>query len=103
MPLSESVRLFADLMSLPLPNDLYACLTMTAQQRRSATIDALLAWLIEVTERAPVLMVWEDLHWADPSTLETLGMLIEQAPTVPMLIVATYRPELTPPGNNVRT
>ena len=97
LPLSESVRLFADLMSLPLPNDLYACLTMTAQQQRSATIDALLAWLIEVTERAPVLMVWEDLHWADPSTLETLGMLIEQAPTVPMLIVATYRPELTPP------
>ena len=70
---------------------------MTAQQQRSATIDALLAWLIEVAERAPVLMVWEDLHWADPSTLETLGMLIEQAPTVPMQVVATYRPELTPP------
>ncbi len=97
LPLSESVRLFADLMSVPLPEDRYARLTMTAQQQRSATIDALLAWLIEVAERAPVLMVWEDLHWADPSTLETLGMLIEQAPTVPMLVVATYRPELTPP------
>ena len=46
---------------------------------------------------APVLMAWEDLHWADPTTLETLGMLIEQAPTAAMLVVATYRPELTPP------
>ncbi len=42
-------------------------------------------------------MAWEDLHWADPTTLETLGMLIEQAPTAAMLVVATYRPELTPP------
>jgi hypothetical protein len=37
---------------------------------------------------------WEDLHWADPTTLETLGMLIEQAP---LLVVATYRPKLTLP------
>ena len=42
-------------------------------------------------------MAWEDLHWADPTTLETLGMLIEQAPTAALLVVATYRPELTPP------
>jgi tetratricopeptide (TPR) repeat protein len=42
-------------------------------------------------------MAWEDLHWADPTTLETLGMLIEQAPTAAMLVVATYRPELMPP------
>ena len=68
LPLSESVRLFADLMVVPAP------------------------WLIEVAERAPVLMAWEDLHWADPTTLETLGMLIEQAPTAALLVVATYRP-----------
>jgi predicted ATPase len=42
-------------------------------------------------------MAWEDLHWADPTTLEALGMLIEQAPTAALLVVATYRPELTPP------
>jgi predicted ATPase len=59
--------------------------------------DAIVAWLIEVAERAPVLMAWEDLHWADPTTLGVLGMLIEQMPTVPLLVVATYRPELTPP------
>jgi class 3 adenylate cyclase/tetratricopeptide (TPR) repeat protein len=97
LPLSESVRLFADLMSVPLPEDRYPRLSMTAQQQRDATLDAIVAWLIEVAEGTPVLMAWEDLHWADPTTLETLGMLIEQMPTVPLLVVATYRPELTPP------
>jgi class 3 adenylate cyclase/tetratricopeptide (TPR) repeat protein len=97
LPLSESVRLFADLMSVPLPEDRYPRLAMAAQQQRDATLDAIVAWLIETAERAPVLMAWEDLHWADPTTLETLGMLIEQAPTAALLVVATYRPELTPP------
>jgi tetratricopeptide (TPR) repeat protein len=89
--------LFADLMSVPAPEDRYPRLQMTAQQERNATLDAIVAWLIELAERAPVLMAWEDLHWADPTTLETLGMLIEQAPTAALLVVATYRPELTPP------
>jgi predicted ATPase len=84
-------------MSVPVPEDRYPRLAMTAQQQRDATLDAIVAWLIETAERAPVLMAWEDLHWADPTTLETLGMLIEQAPTAAMLVVATYRPELTPP------
>jgi class 3 adenylate cyclase/tetratricopeptide (TPR) repeat protein len=97
LPLAESVRLFADLMSVPLPEDRYPRLSMTAQQQRDATLDAIVAWLIELAERAPVLMAWEDLHWADPTTLEALGMLIEQAPTAALLVVATYRPELTPP------
>jgi class 3 adenylate cyclase/tetratricopeptide (TPR) repeat protein len=97
LPLSESVRLFADLMSVAAPEDRYPRLSMTAQQQRDATLDAIVAWLIELAERAPVLMAWEDLHWADPTTLETLGMLIEQTPTAALLVVATYRPELTPP------
>ncbi|HKM71636.1 MAG TPA: adenylate/guanylate cyclase domain-containing protein [Stellaceae bacterium] len=96
LPLSESVRLFADLMSVPAPEDRYPRLAMTAQQQRDATLDAIVAWLIETAERTPALMAWEDLHWADPTTLESLGMLIEQAPTTALLVVATYRPELTP-------
>ena len=44
-----------------------------------------------------MLEVWEDLHWADPSTLELLGLLIEQAPTAPLLMVLTFRPEFVPP------
>jgi tetratricopeptide (TPR) repeat protein len=97
LPLAESVRLFADLMSVPVPEDRYPRLSMTAQQQRDVTLDAIVAWLIETAECAPVLMAWEDLHWADPTTLEALGMLIEQTPTAALLVVATYRPELTPP------
>jgi predicted ATPase len=54
-------------------------------------------WLLELAERTPVLHVWEDLHWADPTTLELLGLYIEQSPTVSMLNVLTYRPEFVPP------
>jgi len=97
LPLSESVRLFADLMSVTEPEDRYPRLSMTAQQQRDATLDAIVAWLIELADGTPVLMAWEDLHWADPTTLETLGLLIEQTPTAALLVVATYRPELTPP------
>jgi predicted ATPase len=103
LPLAESVRLFADLMSVPVPEDRFPRLSMTAQQQRDVTLDAIVAWLIQVAERTPVLMAWEDLHWADPTTLEALGMLIEQALTAAMLVVATYRPELTPAGRNART
>ncbi|MGA7261081.1 MAG: adenylate/guanylate cyclase domain-containing protein, partial [Stellaceae bacterium] len=62
--LSETVRLFADLMSVPAPEDRYPRLAMTAQQQRDATLDAIVAWLIELAEGTPVLMAWEDLHWA---------------------------------------
>src|ERR1700739_2030831 len=88
LPLAERLRLFADLMSVRVPEDPHPHLSMTAQQQRDATLDAVVAWLIETAERAPVLMAWEDLHWADPTTLETMGMLIEQAPTAAVLVVA---------------
>jgi predicted ATPase len=53
--------------------------------------------MVAEAERQPVLVAWEDLHWADPTTLEVLGLVVEQAPTVPMLHVLTYRPEFSPP------
>ena len=59
--------------------------------------DALVAWLLEEATRQPVLAVWEDLHWADPTTLELLGLLVEQTPTAAMLHVLTFRPEFSPP------
>ena len=50
-----------------------------------------------VRATVPVLVAWEDLHWADPTTLEVLGLVVEQAPTVPILHVLTARPEFSPP------
>lgn len=97
LPLEEVVPLYAELMSLPLPEDRYPALQMTPQQKREATLDAIAGWLLEMAERTPVLHAWEDLHWADPTTLELLGLYIEQSPTVSMLIVLTYRPEFVPP------
>ncbi len=89
--------LFSALISLPLPVHRYTSLTLSPKQQREQTLDALVAWLLIEVERNPVINVWEDLHWADPATLELLGLYIEQSPTVPMLKVLTYRPEFVPP------
>jgi predicted ATPase len=91
------VLLLASLLSLPLPEGHYPALTLSPDQQRQQTQDMLVAWLLEEAERHPVLAVWEDLHWADPSTLETLGLFVEQAPTATMLHVLTFRPEFEPP------
>jgi predicted ATPase len=95
--LAEVVPLLAGLLSVPLPAEHYAPLTLTPPQQKQQTLDTLVAWLAAEAERQPVLVAWEDLHWADPTTLEVLGLVIEQAPTVPMLHVLTYRPEFSPP------
>ena len=97
LPLEEAVPVLASLLSLPLPKGCYAALALSSQQQRQQTQDMLVAWLLEEAERQPVLAVWEDLHWADPSTLETLGLMVEQAPTATMLHVLTFRPEFEPP------
>src|SRR5215468_5991431 len=97
LPLTEVVPLLAGLLSVPLPAERYAPLTLTPQQQKQQTLDALLAWMVAEAERQPVLVAWEDLHWADPTTLEYLGLVIAQAPTVPMLHVLTFRPEFSPP------
>ena len=96
-PLDEVVPLFAGMLSLPLPDDRYPPLNLMPQQQKQQTLDALVAWLLEEAEQRPVVQVWEDLHWADPSTLELLALEIEQVPTVPILNVLTFRPGFTPP------
>jgi class 3 adenylate cyclase/predicted ATPase len=93
----EVVPLFVALLSVPLPEGRYPPLLLSPQQQRQRTLDALVAWLLAEAERQPVLAVWEDLHWADPSTLELLGLVIEQAPTTRLLMLMTARPEFRPP------
>jgi predicted ATPase len=77
--LDEVVPLLAALLSLPLPEARYAPLPLSPQRQRQKTLEVLLAWLLAEAERQPTLAVWEDLHWADPSTLEFLSLLIDQA------------------------
>ena len=78
------------------PEGRHPPLDPSPEQLKQQTQDALIAWTLEEAERRPMMEVWEDLHWADPSTLELLALLIEQAPTVPLLIVLTFRPEFLP-------
>jgi class 3 adenylate cyclase len=96
LPQAEVVPLLAALLSLPHPQG-YAPLSLSAQQQRLKTHEALVGWLLAEAERQPVLAVWEDLHWADPSTLELLGLLIDQAPTARLLTLLTCRPAFRPP------
>ncbi|HEV8711411.1 MAG TPA: adenylate/guanylate cyclase domain-containing protein [Candidatus Binatia bacterium] len=96
LPLQEVVPLFAALLSLPHP-DSYPPLTLTPQRQKQKTMEALVAWLLEEAGRKAVLATWEDLHWADPSTLELHSLFLNQAPTARILIVLTCRPEFSPP------
>ncbi len=96
-PIGETVPLLASLMSLPLPEDRYPPVALTPQQQKQQTQDTIIAMILEAAERQPLLQLWEDLHWADPSTLELLGLLIEQAPTASLLMVLTARPDFVSP------
>jgi TOMM system kinase/cyclase fusion protein len=95
-PLLEVVPLLAALLSLPLPGP-YQPLTLTPERQKQKTLEALLAWLLAETERQPVLLITEDLHWVDPSTLEWLSLVVEQCPTAPLYALFTCRPEFTSP------
>jgi predicted ATPase len=96
LPLDETVPLLAALLSLPLPDGRYPALTLTPQRQKQKILEAILTMVLELTERQPVLFIVEDLHWIDPSTLEFLGLLIGQRPTVRLLTLLTYRPTFQP-------
>jgi class 3 adenylate cyclase/tetratricopeptide (TPR) repeat protein len=96
MSLPDMVPLLASLLSLPLP-ERYPPLTLSPQRQRQKTLEALLAILLALAAQEPVLLIVEDLHWVDASTLELLGLLIDQGPTAPILMVLTCRPEFRPP------
>jgi class 3 adenylate cyclase len=96
LPLLETVPLLAALLAVPVP-ERYPPLTMSPQRQKQKTQEALVAWLFAETAQHPVLAVWEDLHWADPSTLELLGLLLDQVPAARLLLMLTARPEFRPP------
>ena len=72
------------LLSL-LPENRYPPLNLSPQRQRQKTLETLVAILLELAERQPVLFIVEDLHWTDPTTLELLNLVIEQIPTASML------------------
>jgi class 3 adenylate cyclase/tetratricopeptide (TPR) repeat protein len=96
LPLEEALPLFTALLSIPLP-DRTAPLELSPELQRRRTLEALAAWTLALGELQPVLLLIEDLQWSDPSSLEFLGLLIEQNPTARVLMVLTARPDFEPP------
>src|SRR5215510_14542350 len=97
LPLVEVVPLLAALLAVPIPEEQYPSLALSPQRQKQKTQEALVAWLLAEAARQPVLAVWEDLHWADPSTLELLELLLDHVPTASLLLVLATRPEFRPP------
>ena len=90
---AENVALLADFLGLPPPTRLQ----MSPELQRRKTIDLLVQWNLSMSAAQPLVVFVEDLHWCDASTLELLGHLIAQSPTARVLLLATARPEFTPP------
>ena len=94
--LSEVIPLLAGLLSIPT-GDRYPPLTLTPQKRKEKTLHAMIGQVEGLAARQPVLMVFEDVHWSDPTTREVLDLLVDRVPTLRLLVIITFRPEFTPP------
>src|SRR5262249_15461509 len=96
LPLAEAVPLFAALLSLPLTAD-YVPLTVSPEQQKHQTLQALLTIMGRIAAQQPMLFVMEALHWGDPTTLEFLSILVDRGPTARILALWTFRPDFPPP------
>jgi class 3 adenylate cyclase/predicted ATPase len=92
----HDAAIFAELLSLP-HDGRYPALELTPQQRRQKIFDALILQVATLSRLKPVLMIFEDAHWTDPTSLELLGRLMDRIPTLRVLLVVTFRPEFEPP------
>ena len=93
---SEEIPVLAELLSVPIPAR-YAPLVLSPQQKKGRTLEALLVQLERLARARPVLMVFEDLHWIDPTSQELLDHTIQRVGSLPILLIATFRPEFKPP------
>lgn len=92
----EDAALLAEMLSLP--NDgRYPAPALTPPQRRQKTLQALVTQLEALSRRDPVLMVFEDAHWTDPTSLELFGRVVDRVATLSVLLIVTARPEFKPP------
>ncbi|OLB69098.1 MAG: hypothetical protein AUI16_29825 [Alphaproteobacteria bacterium 13_2_20CM_2_64_7] len=92
----QDAALFAEMLSLP--NDgRYPSLELLPQQRRQRTLEALTAQMEALSQSNPALMIFEDVHWIDPTSLEALGRAADRIRNLRVLLIVTYRPEFDPP------
>jgi class 3 adenylate cyclase/predicted ATPase len=93
---SEAIPLIAPLLNLELPAK-FRRSGLSAEHQRRRLLALLVEWLVGLARVQPIVMVTEDLHWVDPSTLELIQMLVEQGPTPQLLLLCTARPEFRAP------
>ena len=89
---AEALPLIAPLLDLPLPAK-YPPLSLSPEQQRRRLLATLVEWALGAAQVQPIVIAIEDLHWADPSTLELLQLLVEQGATSRLLLLYTARPE----------
>ena len=92
---AENVPLLAPLLDIPLPPERAPALAPEELRRRQ--LAALTNWVIAGAKSQPLVLAFEDLHWADPTTLDVLRGIAERGALAPLLVVATTRPEFRPP------
>jgi class 3 adenylate cyclase/tetratricopeptide (TPR) repeat protein len=94
--LSEVVPLAANVLSIPVGGR-YSPLNFNPQQTKRKLFKALQAQVEGLAGKQPLLMVWEDVQWSDPTSRELLDLTIDWTPSLPILLVITYRPEFVAP------
>src|SRR5262249_48011634 len=95
LELDQSLPLIARLLGLQAPPQ-YPAVLLSPEQERHRLLTTLTAWTLGAARAQPMVIVLEDLHWADPSTLALVRALVEQCATAPLLVVVTARPEFVP-------
>jgi class 3 adenylate cyclase/tetratricopeptide (TPR) repeat protein len=93
---AQDAALFAEMLSLP-DDGRYPTMDLTSQQRRQTTLEALISQLEALARQSPVLMIFEDAHWTDPTSLELLGLVVDKIQALRVLLIVTFRPEFDPP------
>ena len=92
----DEVALIAEMLGVP-GGERYPPLALSPERKKEQTFGALIRILDERARRSPVLMLFEDAHWADPSSLELLDRLIMRLASLPVLVVISFRPEFQAP------
>src|SRR5262249_8232529 len=88
--------LMAALLSIPT-GQRYPPLNLTPDAQKQRTLDAIVEQLVGLASQKPVLAIYEDVHWVDPSTLELLELVVERVQHLRVLAAITFRPEFVPP------
>ena len=95
-PPDEDMAFLVDLLSLPTSGR-HALPELSPQRKKERTLEALIRQLEGLARQQPVVMIFEDAHWIDPTSRELLDLTVERVRSLPVLLIVTFRPEFQPP------